>query len=92
MPNGDVRWIEICFCDTPLAEERPYWEAYFELTNIRDAHARSRCRDANGSQPWSCIGCDCTARLERVIAVRGRPFVSPTLARLARRWFRQWRW
>ena len=22
--NGTVRWIEVCFCSSPLAEERPY--------------------------------------------------------------------
>jgi hypothetical protein len=23
-----VTWVEVCFCATPLAEERPYWEEY----------------------------------------------------------------
>ena len=35
--DGRVQWVEVCFCSTPLAEERPYWEAYFELDNVQDA-------------------------------------------------------
>lgn len=34
---GSVRWVEVCYCPTPLAEERPYWEEYFELTRVQDA-------------------------------------------------------
>ena len=26
LPDGRVVWVETCFCDTPLEEERPYWE------------------------------------------------------------------
>src|SRR5688572_22273140 len=44
LPDGRVTWVETCFCATPLAEERPYWEAFFELLSVKDAHARSRCR------------------------------------------------
>ena len=54
LPNGRVKWVETCFCPTPLLEERPYWEAYFDLEDVRDAHARSRCRDENGTEPWAC--------------------------------------
>src|SRR5258707_11875866 len=35
-----VTWVEVCFCPTPLAEERPYWEEYFDLLSVKDAHAR----------------------------------------------------
>ena len=42
--DGRVLWVEVCYCATPLAEERPYWEAYFELEKVQDAHARSRQR------------------------------------------------
>jgi hypothetical protein len=73
--EGNVRWVEVCFCATPLAEERPYWEEYFELVAVKDAHARSRCRDENGSEPWACCECDCTARLEAKLATQGRPFL-----------------
>jgi hypothetical protein len=74
LPDGRVKWVETCFCATPLAEERPYWEAYFELTSVKDAHARSRCRDENGTEPWACCNCDCTDRLERWLAGQGKPF------------------
>lgn len=72
--DGSVQWVEVCFCATPLAEEREYWEEYFELTRVQDAHARSRCRDLNGSEPWACVDCDCSARLEARLASRGRRF------------------
>jgi len=73
--DGSARWVEVCFCATPLAEERPYWEEYFELVKVQDAHARTRCRDENGSEPWACCECDCTAKLEAKLAERGRPFL-----------------
>jgi hypothetical protein len=69
-----VQWVEVCYCPTPLAEERAYWEEYFDLEKIQDAHARSRCRDLSGAEPWACSDCDCTARLDRRLATRGRPF------------------
>jgi hypothetical protein len=49
--DGRVKWVEVCFCAEPLAEERPFWEAFFDLVRMRDAHARSRCRDATGAEP-----------------------------------------
>ena len=74
LPDGSVKWVETCFCATPLEEERPYWEPYFDLLSIKDAHARSRCRDENGSEPWACMDCDCTARLECWLEKQGRRF------------------
>src|SRR6185295_8840251 len=47
-----VRWVEVCYCPTPLLEERPYWEKFFELTRVQDAHDRRNCKDENGSEPW----------------------------------------
>src|SRR5260370_21507132 len=47
--DGSLRWVEVCFSDTPLDEERPYWENYFELVRVQDAHARPRCRDLNAT-------------------------------------------
>ena len=73
--EGKIKWVEICFCDTPLAEERPYWEEYFDLVNIKDAHARHRCRDLNGTEPWACCDCDCTERLEAKLAGQGQAFL-----------------
>ena len=70
-----VGWVEVCYCPTPLQEERPYWEEYFELVKVRDAHDRRRCRDENGSEPWACGDCDCTARLEEKLKNTGKPFL-----------------
>ena len=74
LPDGRVQWVETCFCPTPLLEEREYWEPYFHLDKIQDAHARSRCRDVNGEEPWACCHCDCTARLEERLASKGKRF------------------
>jgi hypothetical protein len=73
--DGTVRWVEVCYCATPLEEERPYWEEYFELIKVKDAHARKNCRDDNGSEPWACGDCDCTARLEERLRLEGCPFL-----------------
>jgi hypothetical protein len=73
---GVCTWVEVCFCATPLQEERPYWEEYFELLQIKDAHARKNCRDANGTEPWACCNCDCTRKLERRLQLAGEPFLS----------------
>ena len=73
--DGRVQWVEVCFCPTPLAEERDYWEEYFDLEKVQNAHVRSRCRDLNGTEPWACVDCDCSARLEDRLATKGRPFL-----------------
>jgi hypothetical protein len=73
--DGKVKWVEICFCATPLSEERPYWEEFFEFDTVKDAHARQRCRDENGTEPWACCDCDCTERLEVHLRGKGRPFL-----------------
>jgi len=73
--NGTVRWVEVCFCPSPLAEERPYWEEYFELIKVQDTHDRRRCRDLNGTEPWACCDCDCTERLEARMLDWGQPFL-----------------
>jgi hypothetical protein len=70
-----ARWVEICYCSTPLEEERPYWEEYFELTRVQDAHDRAKCHDENGSEPWACDRCDCTAKLEEKLKKSGEPFL-----------------
>ena len=74
-PDATARWVEVCYCPTPLLEERPYWEEYFELTRVQDAHDRRQCRDENGTEPWACGDCDCTLKLERHLEKRGRPFL-----------------
>ena len=71
-----ARWVEVCYCPTPLQEERPYWEEYFALTKVQDAHDRRRCREQNGTDPWACGDCDCTERLERKLQQLGQPFLA----------------
>ena len=70
-----VRWVEVCYCPTPLEEERPYWEEFFDLVKVQDAHARKNCRDENGTEPWACGECDCTAKLEGRLQSWGCPFL-----------------
>lgn len=74
LADGSVKWVETCFCATPLAEERPYWEAYFDLLSVKDAHARSRCRHETGDEYWACETCDCTEKLQQRLATMGKPF------------------
>jgi len=68
-------WVETCFCDPPLAEERPYWEEYFELLSVKDAHSRRDCRHENGTERWACCDCDCTERLEERLRGQGNSFL-----------------
>ena len=35
--HGAAVWVETCFRDPPLAEERPYWKEYFQL--LRHFHS-----------------------------------------------------
>jgi hypothetical protein len=76
-PDGTARWVEVCYCPTPLEEERPYWEEFFELVKVQDAHARKNCRDENGTELWACGNCDCTVKLEARLRQSGRPFLEP---------------
>jgi hypothetical protein len=76
--SGIVTWVETCFCDPPLAEERPYWGEYFELLSVKDAHSRRNCQHENGTEPWACCDCDCTKKLEEKLRHSGNGFL-PTL-------------
>ena len=73
--QGTAHWVETCFCLEPLQEERPYWEEFFELLSIKDAHNRKNCRHENGAEPWACSNCDCTRRLEERLQKRGESFL-----------------
>ena len=73
--DGTARWVEVCFCAEPLEEERPYWEQYFELERVQDAHSRRNCRHETGEEPWACGDCDCTAKLEYRMEGWGVPFL-----------------
>jgi hypothetical protein len=74
--SGIASWVETCFCNPPLAEERPYWEEYFELISVKDAHSRRTCRHENGTEPWACCECDCTKRLEEKLRTQGMSFLN----------------
>jgi hypothetical protein len=74
--RGVAHWVETCFCAEPLAEERPYWEKYFELLRVKDAHARRNCRHENGTEPWACCDCDCTEKLEARLRQTGKSFLA----------------
>ena len=73
--DGTSQWIEVCFCRVPLEEERPYWEEFFELISVKDAHARRNCQDLNGEKPWACCDCDCTKELEERMQTQGCSFL-----------------
>ena len=79
--QGVATWVETCFCDPPLEEERPYWEEYFDLLKVADAHSRRNCRHENGSEPWACCDCDCTKKLEERLRTEGEPFLAAIGAR-----------
>jgi len=74
--DDTAQWVETCFCAMPLEEERPYWEEYFELLSIKDAHNRKNCRHENGTESWACSNCDCTHKLEQHLQKQGRPFLT----------------
>lgn len=72
---GVVTWVETCFCNPPLEEELPYWEKYFDLVSVKDAHSRRNCRHENGTEPWACCDCDCTQKLEAKLRTQGESFL-----------------
>jgi len=74
--NGVAQWVETCFCDPPLSEERPYWEEYFDLLSVKDAHLRRNCRHENGTEPWACCNCDCTQKLEEKLRTQSMSFLN----------------
>jgi hypothetical protein len=58
-----------------LEEERPYWEEFFDLLKIQDAHSRKNCRHENGTERWACCDCDCTRKLEQRLSGKGDSFL-----------------
>jgi hypothetical protein len=77
--DGTAVWVEVCYCAAPLQEERPYWEEFFELIEIKDAHARRNCRHENGTKLWACSNCTCTERLQGRLQTRGESFLASLL-------------
>lgn len=76
LDDGNAYWIENCFCGTPLAEERQYWEAYFVLGKITRAQQAHLCKDSNGEQHHACMSCNCTEELEQKLAAQGHSFMA----------------
>ena len=74
--EGTAQWVEVCFCATPLQEERPYWEQYFELLAVKDAHTRRNCRRENGTEPRACSNYGCTRRLQEHLQGWGDSFLN----------------
>ncbi len=79
LDDGIAEWIEVCFCDPPLDEERPYWEEYFELKEITDATDRKNCKHETGKLPWSCVSCNCTKKQEAELMKKGKSFYESLL-------------
>jgi hypothetical protein len=79
--QGVATWVKTCLCDPPLAEERPYWEEYFHLLSVKDAHSRRTCRHENRTERWACCECDCTRKLEERLATQGDSFLQKLRAR-----------
>jgi hypothetical protein len=78
--DGTTEWIEVCFCDPPLDEERSYWEEYFELKEIADATDRKNCKHETGESLWSCVNCNCTKKQEAELMKKGRSFYESLLS------------
>lgn len=76
LEDGTVCWIEVCFCRTPLNEEKPCWEEYFENITVENARDPKFCQDANGELEWACLNCSCTKELEDKMLRWGKPFIS----------------
>ena len=78
--DGTAVWVEVCYCRTPLQEERPYWEEFFQLLEVKDAHSRRNCRHENGTEPWACSNCTCTERLKKRLQTCGESFIDRLLS------------
>ncbi len=76
LEDGTAEWVEVCYCATPLQEERPYWEEFFNLVRVQDAHSRRTCRHENGTEAWACSDCTCTKRLEERLQKTGKSFLA----------------
>jgi len=77
MADGTLCWVEVCFCATPLQEERPYWEEFVELLEIEHAVDSKECQDANGDERRACLQCVCTQGLEDEMLSWGKSFLTP---------------
>jgi hypothetical protein len=76
LDDGTICWIEVCFCSTPLNEEKPYWEKYFGNIEIENAQDPRNCQDSNGELKRACFDCACTQELEDKMLNWGEPFIA----------------
>ncbi len=79
MPDDSVEWAEVCSCATPLEEERPYWEAFFDLLEVSDARDRRSCKHEPGRESWTCSDCRCSRPLENALGRQGSSFLSSVM-------------
>lgn len=75
LDDGTICWLEVCFCPSPLNEEKQYWEQFFDVLSVENARDQAHCRDASGEQKRACFACTCTKELEREMLEWGRPFL-----------------
>ena len=40
LDDGSVGWVEVCLCFSLLEEELHYWEEYFDMNKVMNAHNR----------------------------------------------------
>jgi hypothetical protein len=74
LDDGYLSWIEVCFCPTPLQEEKSYWAEYFEEITTKDVVSTTHCKDSNGSAKRACFDCSCSKKLEKQMSSWGKPF------------------
>lgn len=76
LDDGSCCWLEVCFCNTPLNEELPYWQQYFSDIHTENALDPRLCQDANGESAHACLECRCTRGLEEQMRNWGKPFLA----------------
>jgi hypothetical protein len=67
-------WVETAFA-VRLSPKDAYWEAYFHLLSVKDAHSRRNSQHEDGTEPWASCDCDYTKKLEKRLATQGKAFV-----------------
>jgi hypothetical protein len=50
-----VRWVEVCYCPTPLQEERPYWEEYLIWSGFRTPTIAASAGTRMGANPGLAV-------------------------------------
>src|SRR5204863_10222987 len=63
MRDGSVKWVEVCYCATPIEEVWTYCEEYCEVGLVKDADSVSLWKNVNFAETWACCDCDCMEKL-----------------------------